>query len=193
MEVGHQIKKYRMELGINQEELAEKVYVSRQTISNWENDKSYPDVNSLIRLSEAFDISIDTLIKGDIEMMREEIKEEEIRSFSTLSKVYTGLFLIMIVSAVPLFIRGLIGIAVWAVIAAVTLFVAFKVEKEKKRHDLKTYKQITAFMDGKHLDELDTAVENGKAKYQTALFAIGAGLLALAVCVVLGLLIYLLK
>ena len=46
MELGKQIKKYRQESQLSQEELANRVYVSRQTISNWENDKSYPDVTS---------------------------------------------------------------------------------------------------------------------------------------------------
>lgn len=53
MELGKQIKTYRQEAHMSQEELAYRVYVSRQTISNWENDKSYPDVKSLI-LSESF-------------------------------------------------------------------------------------------------------------------------------------------
>ena len=66
MELGNQIKKYRSELQISQEQLADRIYVSRQTISNWENEKSYPDVNSLILLSEVFQTSIDKLIKGDI-------------------------------------------------------------------------------------------------------------------------------
>ena len=48
MELGTQIRKYRNERTLSQEALAEKVYVSRQTVSNWENDKSYPDVNSLV-------------------------------------------------------------------------------------------------------------------------------------------------
>ena len=52
MELGTQIRKYRNERTLSQEALAEKVYVSRQTVSNWENDKSYPDVNSLVLLSE---------------------------------------------------------------------------------------------------------------------------------------------
>lgn len=52
MELGNQIKKYRSEIQISQEQLADRIYVSRQTISNWENEKSYPDVNSLILLSE---------------------------------------------------------------------------------------------------------------------------------------------
>ena len=77
MELGSQIKKHRNELSLSQEELAEKVYVSRQTISNWENDKSYPDVNSLVLLSEVFNVSIDNLIKGDIEIMKEQISSED--------------------------------------------------------------------------------------------------------------------
>ncbi len=48
MEVGAQIKKYRSNMGISQEELAEKVYVSRQTVSNWETGKNYPDIHSVL-------------------------------------------------------------------------------------------------------------------------------------------------
>ena len=65
MELGKQIRKYRKEQSLSQDELAEKVYVSRQTISNWENDKSYPDVNSLILLSEVFHTSIDPDLSRD--------------------------------------------------------------------------------------------------------------------------------
>lgn len=57
MELGKQIKMHRQEAELSQEELANRVYVSRQTILNWENDKSYPDVNSLVLLSEIFQIS----------------------------------------------------------------------------------------------------------------------------------------
>lgn len=75
MELGKQIKKYRNERSLSQDALAEKIYVSRQTISNWENDKSYPDVNSLVLLSEAFNVSLDQLIKGDVAMMKKQIVE----------------------------------------------------------------------------------------------------------------------
>ena len=75
MELGKQIKKYRQDVQLSQEELADRVYVSRQTISNWENDKSYPDVNSLVLLSEIFQISLDNLIKGDIEVMKDVIQK----------------------------------------------------------------------------------------------------------------------
>ncbi|MCI6548589.1 MAG: helix-turn-helix domain-containing protein, partial [Coriobacteriaceae bacterium] len=65
MEVGKNIRQYRSNLSLSQDDLAEKVFVSRQTISNWENDKSYPDVHSLILLCTIFDVSLDQLVKGD--------------------------------------------------------------------------------------------------------------------------------
>ena len=77
MELSIQIKKYRTELHLSQEELAEKVYVTRQTISNWENEKSYPDIHSLLLLSSLFNVSLDQLIKGDIEKMKEIWKKIE--------------------------------------------------------------------------------------------------------------------
>ena len=70
MELGKRIKMYRTEKELSQDTLAEKVYVSRQTISNWENDKSYPDVHSLVLLSKVLDVSLDQLIKGDIKMIK---------------------------------------------------------------------------------------------------------------------------
>ena len=75
MKFAENLKKYREIDSISQEELAEKIFVSRQTISNWENNKSYPDVNSLVLLSKTFNTSIDNLIKGDIEIMKEKINQ----------------------------------------------------------------------------------------------------------------------
>jgi len=59
MDLSHQIKKYRKQLAFSQEELAEKLYVPRQTISNWENERSYPDIHNLLLLSVLFDVSLD--------------------------------------------------------------------------------------------------------------------------------------
>ena len=86
MELGKQIKKHRQEVQLSQEELAERVYVSRQTISNWENDKSYPDVNSLVLLSETFQISLDNLIKGDIEVMKDVIQKKKLKKMNRYGK-----------------------------------------------------------------------------------------------------------
>ena len=48
MEIGKQLKNARMHSGLTQENVAEKIHVSRQTISNWENEKSYPDIINVI-------------------------------------------------------------------------------------------------------------------------------------------------
>ena len=103
MELGKQIKMHRQEAELSQEELANRVYVSRQTILNWENDKSYTDVNSLVLLSEIFQISLDKLIKGDIGVMKEVIQKEEIEKMKRYGRIYTIMLIVTVVSAVPLF------------------------------------------------------------------------------------------
>lgn len=69
MEIGKKLKDARMRSGFTQESVAEKINVSRQTISNWENEKSYPDIISVIELSNLYSISLDELLKGDEKMM----------------------------------------------------------------------------------------------------------------------------
>lgn len=70
MKFHESIKEKRKNLNITQEEVAEKLFVSRQTISNWENGKTLPDIESLISISELYEISLDELIKGDKKMQR---------------------------------------------------------------------------------------------------------------------------
>ena len=69
MEIGKKLKDARMRSGFTQESVAEKVNVSRQTISNWENEKSYPDITSGLEWSNLYSISLDELLKGDEKMM----------------------------------------------------------------------------------------------------------------------------
>lgn len=69
MEIGAKLKDARSRSGLTQEYVAEAVQVSRQTISNWENERSYPDIVSVIRLSDLYDISLDELLKGDEKMI----------------------------------------------------------------------------------------------------------------------------
>ena len=76
VELSQHIKDHRARLGMSQEQLAEAIFVSRQTISNWETDRTYPDVQSLLLLSNLFEVSVDSLIKGDVEEMKSVITEE---------------------------------------------------------------------------------------------------------------------
>ncbi|CEH33980.1 helix-turn-helix domain-containing protein [Romboutsia lituseburensis] len=70
MEVGSKLKKARIDSKLTQEKVAEEIQVSRQTISNWENEKSYPDIISVIKLSDLYNISLDELLKGDSNMIK---------------------------------------------------------------------------------------------------------------------------
>ena len=68
MEIGKKLKEARQMSGLTQENVAEKLNVSRQTISNWENGKSYPDIISVIKMSECYRVSLDYLLKGEEKM-----------------------------------------------------------------------------------------------------------------------------
>ena len=191
MELGKQIKKHRQEVQLSQEELAERVYVSRQTISNWENDKSYPDVNSLVLLSETFQISLDNLIKGDIEVMKDVIQKEEIEKMNRYGKIYTIMLIATAVSAVPLFmLLGVWALSPWGIIWGISMYFAIMLEKIKKDNDVQTYKEIVAFSEGQLLDDIQKQREIGKRPYQKILLVIGSGLITFAVCVLIGFLMH---
>lgn len=186
MELNTQIKKYRTQMKLSQEELAEKVYVTRQTISNWENNKNYPDIHSLLLLSSLFNISLDQLIKGDIDIMKEEIKEAELQKFNHYGKIFSLLLVLTIFSCVPLAIfLNYFGLIIWAIIFAITMYYAIKIEKCKKENNVQTYKEIVAFTEGKRLDEIEKNQEYGKRPYQKLLLALGSAIFTLFVCLLL--------
>ena len=67
MDIGNKIQKIRADQGMTQAEFADKFHVSRQTVSNWENNKNYPDLSILRSISDEYAISFDTLLKDDVE------------------------------------------------------------------------------------------------------------------------------
>ena len=69
MKIGVKLKEARLQAGLTQENVAEEIQVTRQTISNWETEKSFPDIVSVIKLSTLYNISLDKLLKGDEEMI----------------------------------------------------------------------------------------------------------------------------
>ena len=163
MELGNRIKKFREKINLSQEELAEKVYTSRQTISNWENDKTYPDINSLKLLSN--------ILKG----------------FKMLSWIFTIEMLIMTLSAYPLMkLTGIIGIAIWILFTIITIVTAFSLERIKKQYNIQTYKEIIAFYERKELSHDEKNIEFGKRPYQKILLAICSGIIALLVMLVMN-------
>ncbi len=172
MEIGKQIKKYRTDFDFSQEELAEKVFVSRQTISNWENDKNYPDIKSLLLLSSVFNISLDTLVKGDVIMMKEQINvtqitEEDFVKFKKEAKIFNAMFFYVIIFSLPtLMYLGFIGKVITVVGWCILFYYSTRVEKLKKAYNINTYKEIVAFLENETLDEVEKYKEEGKKPYQ---------------------------
>ena len=70
MNIGDKLKQARLNKKMTQEEVADKLYVSRQSISNWENNKTYPDLGNVLALSDLYEISLDELLKGSDNFMK---------------------------------------------------------------------------------------------------------------------------
>lgn len=185
MNVGARIKKHREKQNISQDELALKVFVSRQTISNWETNKSYPDIKSLTMLSNIFHVTLDDFIKGDIEEMKRIVSKEKIEKFNIMSYIFLAEMLIVMFSAYPLFsLDGYIGVIIWALFFVITLITATIIEKFKKNNDIQTYKEIIAFMENKPLSYEEVQQEIGKRNYQKILLAILAGLITFIIFII---------
>ena len=197
MEVGGKIRELRAAAGMSQDDLAARVYVSRQTISSWENNKTYPDVQSLLLLSEIFGASVDSLIKGDVETMNETIGRD-IETMKRLSCVMVGFLLFMIGAMIwicfQVFAWGwpleqtaptfALALVLWGI----AMFAACGVERIKRSHDLVTYGEILAYWKGETVDR-DT--ERGRRErmipgWMKVVRTVGMMLLAMAVGAFLG-------
>ena len=161
MEVGNRIREERERLGLSQEDLARQIFVSRQTVSNWETGKTYPDVQSLLLLSNLFEVSVDSLVKGDVEAMQEKMENYELDRFKV--KAATGLSLaLIVVGAVMLAILNKQGqtaaspffaIAILLLVAGVA--VSYVAQRIENRCDIDTMREVKAFLDGAEPDQIE--------------------------------------
>lgn len=190
MDIGNKIKKYREVNGFSQEELADKIFVSRQTLSNWETNKFYPDIKSIELLSNIFDVTLDDFIKGDIDEMKNMVKESDIKEFKKLSWIYTIEMIIMVLSVYPLLkYAGFIGVLIWLLFVVITIGTAFAIERIKKQYNIQTYKEIIAFYEKGNLTHDEKNIEYGKRAYQKILLSICSALFAIIVMFIMHLIL----
>lgn len=97
MQLGQAIAQIRKERGLTQEAFAKVFNVTRQTVSNWENEKSYPDLSTLVKISDEFNVSLDVLLKGDFHMVKDIDKKIKKQPF------YIGIIIGLIVIVIALF------------------------------------------------------------------------------------------
>lgn len=101
MKIGDKLKKARMDKNLTQEEVAEKIFVSRQSISNWENNKTYPDIGNVLALSDLYQISLDELLKGSDNFMEHlEESTDLVKSNKKLMALIVLALIAMIVMAI---------------------------------------------------------------------------------------------
>lgn len=98
MEIGVKIKNARNEAGLTQEAVAEALGVSRQTISNWENEKSYPDIVSVIKMSDLYSVSLDHLLKEEPETKQTYIEYLEESTNTVKSREKLGKLILVLVA-----------------------------------------------------------------------------------------------
>lgn len=99
MLIGDKLKEARLKKNMTQEEVAEKIFVSRQSISNWENNKTYPDIGNVIALSDLYEISLDELLKGSDNFMKH---LEESTDLVKSNKKLIGLIIIALIIVVAM-------------------------------------------------------------------------------------------
>lgn len=154
MELARRIREHRERLGMSQGELAKAVFVTRNTISNWETDRTYPDVQSLLLLSNLFGTSIDALVREDSKVMRD--------SLAAGVKRMNRLGVVMMVFGLACVAWVIVGIAMdWGlapiVVPATALFIpasiaAFLIDKMRHDNQLYAYQSVEAYLAGEDPD-----------------------------------------
>lgn len=127
MEIGQLLKEARTKAGFTQEYVAEAIAVSRQTVSNWENERSYPDIVSVIKLSDLYGISLDELLKGNDGMLQ--YVSESTNVVASNRKLVAAIVMNMLLLAVLIIFSGVIpnnkfylaGVFSLAIIGSATL------------------------------------------------------------------------
>ena len=185
--IGSYIARKRREQNLTQEQLANQLGVSNKTISKWENGKSYPDIHSLLLLSALFDVSLDQLIKGDLETMKQEVNADDVRAMNRDGVIYTILLAAVILLPVPLLkLFGWYGLIPELLLWGIAMYFALRLERIKKANNVQSYREILAFSEGKKLDEIEQKVEAGKRPYQKILLALLTAGITLLIGMVLG-------
>lgn len=143
MNIGNQISAIRKEQQLTQEQFRSLFHVTRQTVSNWENEKSYPDLQMLIDISNQFEISLDTLIKEDSKMVKTIDKERvlgKIKKEKSIIDFFTGAGTGIIVSCLlsPDSIRRTVVIIIGLVMIGIGWY-------KKTRYDNKFFRYMEEF------------------------------------------------
>ncbi|WP_105956958.1 helix-turn-helix domain-containing protein [Apilactobacillus quenuiae] len=149
MKFGNRLKQARKDNNLTQENVAKHMIVSRQTISSWENEKTYPDITSLIKLSEYYDVSLDLLLKED-NGMREYLRKKDlaktIKPISTLLLVIDLIFVILMLGESLNIIKlGASGVFI-LIIGVINALAIGKIDDLREQIGIERKRKIKSFL-----------------------------------------------
>ena len=190
MKFGNHLKQERLQRKFTQQKVAQDLNVSRQTISSWETEHSYPDIGSLIRLSDYYQVSLDQLLKEDIGMTEYLKKQEILKSIRPIIWILTAIDIIFLgflmlslfdiiklttLVSVIIFIMGLLNITAMLILAR------FRNKIEIKTDNQSSHFKILIFLTVLSLIASVTFYFVGQYKFSGFFIGIFAGLLVIMI------------
>ena len=134
MKVSQVLKEIRQKHGLTQDDLAQKLHVSRSAIARWESEKGIPDIGNLIAISREFDISLDTLIKEDERLEKKVIEDSKAKKWHYLVIFY--LFSVLVEIAIfaylhHIFMAGFLISTLFMLFYELRIFIKEKIWMQK--------------------------------------------------------------
>ena len=191
MDVGNQIRERRTRLGISQEELAQKLYVSRVTVSHWETGKTLPDVQSMLLLANLFGTTIDEMVRGDVGEMHEMVEKNERRTKSfamALGAVEVTVIVVLAITAVVghAYLEPVLRLLL-AVLVLASAVVALVARRGEEGREAKSAAELLGAASG---DPVEAAQESASANVMRLVLQVFVGLaVGIGVLVIGGLML----
>lgn len=155
MEIGAQIKTRRQDLNMTQEMLAKELHVGRTTVSNWEIERNYPDLQLIVSISNVLNISLDTLLGKESEIVKEITRDTNIRkSQSRKIKILSALLILVILAG----LFGIYKVLEYQDISSPEQIVSLQAYEDRLEitTDLPFYRSVVGYTIGNSPDGNDT-------------------------------------
>ena len=155
MEIGAQIKTRRQDLNMTQEMLAKELHVGRTTVSNWEIGRNYPDLQLIVSISNVLNLSLDTLLGKESEIVKEITRDTNIRkSQSRKIKILSALLILVILAG----LFGIYKVLEYQDISSPEQIVSLQAYEDRLEitTDLPFYRSVVGYTIGNSPDGNDT-------------------------------------
>lgn len=155
MEIGNKIASLRKSAGISQDKLAQNLFISRQTLSNWENDKTLPDLKSLFLIADYFNVTVNDLASTDMDNINISSIRHKIASLYFYDVVCLTLVYLAFISA--LWLPTIISAMLIVLFTVIGLEISWYLIKFSQRYNLHRITEISAYLHDQPIKHLPTS------------------------------------